>query len=71
MGVDGKEDPPPVLPPTAAEVAHLRTLIEELKKTKDADTARIAQLETRLEAAEKKLVAAKENVKAATMLDLF
>lgn len=59
------------LPVTAADIASLRALIDEMKKTKDADEARIAKLEARVENAETKLAAAKENVKRATLLDLF
>jgi predicted nucleic acid-binding Zn-ribbon protein len=59
------------LPVTAADVAELRALIGEMKKTKDADEARIAKLETRVADAEAKLEAAKKNVKSATLLDLF
>jgi peptidoglycan hydrolase CwlO-like protein len=59
------------LPVTAADIAALRGLIDEMKKTKDADEARIAKLEERVEKAETKLAAAKENVKRATLLDLF
>jgi len=59
------------LPVTAADIAALRALIDDMKKTKDADEARIAKLETRVAEAEAKLEAAKRNVKSATLLDLF
>jgi predicted nucleic acid-binding Zn-ribbon protein len=59
------------LPVTAADVAALRALLDEMKKTKDADDARIAKLEKRVDEAEEKLEAAKRNVKSATLLDLF
>jgi hypothetical protein len=59
------------LPPTAADIAALRVLVDEMKKTKDADDARIARLEKRIDEAEAKLEAARKNVKSATLLDLF
>ena len=59
------------LPVTAADIAALRALIDDMKKTKDADEARIAKLEGRVEQAEAKLVTAHANVKRATLLDLF
>jgi peptidoglycan hydrolase CwlO-like protein len=59
------------LPPTAADVEYLRSMIETLKKSKDADLERIAKLEARVETAEKQLATARENVRKTGLLDLF
>ena len=66
-----KEVPPPPLPPTAADVEYLRSMIETLKQSKDADLERIAKLEARVETAEKQLATARENVRKTGLLDLF
>lgn len=59
------------LPVTAADLAELRGQLAEMRKTKDADDARIAKLEARVAEAEAKLEAARRNVKNHTLLDLF
>lgn len=63
----------PVLPPTAAELAQLRAQLDEMKKSKDADLARIERLEAKVDAQEKSLADARKKVHEVTggLLDLF
>lgn len=66
-----KDGTVPPLPPTTADMDHVRALIAEMKKSKDADLERIAALEKRVETAEKQLATARENVRKTGLLDLF